>query len=216
MAMCGDHTGPRVWSVADREMARHLALQGALVVDGARLRQAERSHLAEVTHRAFHDGLTGLPNRVLLMERLDRIVTRGTGDPAALLLLDLNGFKGVNDSLGHHAGDLLLDQVAQRLCGLVCDTDTVARLGGDEFAILVVGEPAVAGAMATRIHKRLAQPFQIDGQPVQVGASVGIALYPKHAEDVSTLLRYADTAMYHAKRQRSGPRWYMAGEPRVA
>jgi diguanylate cyclase (GGDEF)-like protein len=217
MAMCGDHTGPRVWSVEDREMARHLALQGALVVDGARLRQAERSHLVELTHRAFHDGLTGLPNRTLLMERLDRIVTcGGTGAPAGLLMLDLNGFKGVNDSLGHQAGDMLLVQVAQRLHRLVRDTDTVARLGGDEFAILIIGEPAVAGMMAARVHERLGQPFRIDGELVQIGASVGIALYPKHADDASTLLRYADMAMYHAKRQRSGPRLHTADAPRVA
>jgi diguanylate cyclase (GGDEF)-like protein len=216
IAMCGDHTRPRIWSAADREMARHLALQGALVVDGARLRQAERSHLAEVTHRAFHDGLTGLPNRTSLMDRLDRVITSGSGATAALLLLDLDGFKSVNDSLGHHAGDLLLDQVAQRLRGLVRDGDTVARLGGDEFAVLVRDEPSVARALAARIHKRLGQPFQIDGESVHIGASVGIALYPNHADEASDLLRRADAAMYHAKRHRTGPRLYEAVEPRVA
>jgi diguanylate cyclase (GGDEF)-like protein len=215
MAMCGDYTRPRVWSVADREMARHLALQGALVVDGARLRQAERSHLAEVTHRALHDGLTGLPNRTSLMEQLDRVVTRGSGT-AALLLLDLDGFKGVNDSLGHHAGDILLDQVAQRLRGLVGDVGTVARLGGDEFAVLIPGEPAVARSLAARIHQRLGQPFQIDGESVHIGASVGVALYPQHADDASDLLQRADAAMYQAKRGRAGPRLYEADEPRAA
>src|SRR5262249_34185883 len=130
--------------------------------------------------------------------------------------LDLNGFKGVNDSLGHQAGDVLLDQVAQRLRGLVRDTDTVARLGGDEFAILVAGEPVVAEVLVTRIHERLGQPVQVYDQSVQVGVSVGIALSPKHTDNASTLLRCADTAMYHAKRQRSGPQLYTADGPRVA
>jgi diguanylate cyclase (GGDEF)-like protein len=214
MAMCGDHTGPRAWTATDREMARRLALQGALVVDSARLRQAERSHLAEVTHRALHDGLTGLPNRSLLMERLDRAVA--VAAPAALLLLDLNGFKGVNDTLGHQTGDALLDQVADRLRWIVRDTDTVARLGGDEFAILVVGEPALAQAIAVRVHERLGEPFSIDGRPVQVGASVGIALYPLHAADPGTLLRHADAAMYEAKRYRSGPRMHAPSSAEAA
>jgi diguanylate cyclase (GGDEF)-like protein len=216
MAMCGDHTRPRVWSAEDREMARQLALQGALVVDGARLRQAERSHLAEVTHQAFHDGLTGLPNRTSLMDRLDRVMTGGSGAAAALLLLDLNGFKRVNDSLGHHAGDLLLDQVAQRLRRLVHDADTVARLGGDEFAVLVLDEPAAAAELAARIYQRLGHPFQIDGESVSIGASIGIARYPRDARDASDLLRRADAAMYHAKHHRTGPSLYEAGLPRVA
>jgi len=206
MAMCGDHTGPRAWTAVDREMARRLALQGALVVDSVRLRQAERRHLAEVTHRATHDGLTGLPNRSLLMERLHRAVTAAA--PAALLLLDLNGFKAVNDTLGHQAGDALLDQVADRLRGIVRDADTVARLGGDEFAILLAGEPALAETIAARVHERLGEPFPIDGRPVQVGASVGMALHPQHAVDPETLLRYADAAMYQAKRHRTGPRMH--------
>ena len=208
MAMCGDHTGPREWTSTDREMARHLALQGALVVDSARLRHAERDRLAEVTHRAFHDGLTGLPNRSLLMERLDRAA--GDGAPAALVLLDLNGFKRVNDTLGHQAGDDLLDQVADRLRGIVRDADTVARLGGDEFAILVAGEAAVARTIAAQAFERLGEPFPIDGRPVRVGASVGIALYPEHAADPCTLLRYADAAMYEAKRRGTGPKMHPA------
>jgi diguanylate cyclase (GGDEF)-like protein len=208
MAMCGDHTRVRRWSAADREMARHLALQGALVVDGARLRQAERSHLAEMTHHAFHDGLTGLPNRTLLMDRLDRLVAADGRGPGALLLLDLNGFKSVNDRLGHQAGDMLLDQVAQRLRGLIGDAGTAARLGGDEFAILVAGAPAVAQAVAARVHERLGQPFSLDGEPVRIGASVGIALYPEHAKNAPDLLRRADSAMYHAKRHHTGPQLY--------
>ncbi len=117
---------------------------------------------------------------------------------------------------GHHAGDMLLGQVAHRLRGLVRDDDTVARLGGDEFAIFVLGEPTEAGALAARIHKRLGEPFYVEGELVQIGVSIGIALYPEHADDGSVLLRRADVAMYHAKRHHTGPRLYDTDDVQAA
>ena len=139
--MCGDVTVPRTWAHHDEALARQLMLEGALVVDNARLRESERAQLAEMQRRAFHDRLTDLPNRALLSERMDEALTKAdTGDAAlALLVLDLDDFKQVNDALGHHYGDLLLQKVGAILAGLARENDTVARLGGDEFAILVVG-----------------------------------------------------------------------------
>jgi diguanylate cyclase (GGDEF)-like protein len=141
----------------------------------------------------------------------------------ALMLLDLNGFKQVNDTNGHQAGDVLLQQVAKRLLGAVRDDDVVSRLGGDEFAILLTRDPdeAAATAVAGRICERLRQPFTIDGEQVQIGGSVGIALFPDDATDYDALMRGADAAMYEAKRdtkqhgggsRRARPELTVAGE----
>jgi diguanylate cyclase (GGDEF)-like protein len=210
--MCGDVTVPRTWSRDDEALARQLALEGALVVDNARLRESERAQLAEMKRRAFHDRLTDLPNRALLAERMEEaLANAGTGEAAlALLVLDLNDFKQVNDALGHHYGDLLLQKVGAVLAGLARASDTVARLGGDEFAILVVGHGPIAGtavAMAERIYKRLLEPLWLAdlNLSVQVATSVGIALFPDHGRDPTTLLQHADIAMYAAKRKGNGP-----------
>jgi len=118
------------------------------------------------------------------------------------MLLDLNGFKQVNDTAGHQAGDTLLQQVSKRLLGSVRDDDVVSRLGGDEFAILLTRNPDEAGTakVAGRICDRLREPFTIDGEVVQIGGSVGIALYPDDAPDYDELMKAADEAMYEAKR----------------
>jgi diguanylate cyclase (GGDEF)-like protein len=210
--MCGDVTVPRTWSRDDEALARQLALEGALVVDNARLRESERAQLAEMKRRAFHDRLTDLPNRALLAERMQEALAKaGTGDVSlALLVLDLDDFKQVNDALGHHYGDLLLQKVGAVLAGLARASDTVARLGGDEFAILVVGHGPIAGtavAMAERIYKRLLEPLWLAdlNLSVQVATSVGIALFPDHGRDPTTLLQHADIAMYAAKRKGNGP-----------
>jgi diguanylate cyclase (GGDEF)-like protein len=120
-------------------------------------------------------------------------------------MLDLDRFKEVNDSLGHQAGDVLLQQIAQRLRDNVRASDTVARLGGDEFALVLPGA-GLEGARqaAAKLLKVLQQPFEVEGQSIEARASVGLALFPPHGQDVSALLRCADVAMYAAKRSRSG------------
>ena len=210
MVICGDASGTRHWTGTDRAFARTLAVEGGLIVDSARLRQAEAQHVAELTRRAYHDALTGLPNRSQLLLTTEQAVADAARDGAraALLLLDLDGFKGVNDTAGHHAGDVLLHAVGQRLLETVRDGDLVARLGGDEFAVLLTHDPdeAEASAIAGRIHRRLLEPYVIDGALITVGASIGIALCPADATDAATLMRAADAAMYQAKRHGGGVR----------
>jgi len=156
-------------------------------------------------HQATHDALTDLPNRAQLRDRLTR--AWATGAPPALLLLDLDGFKEVNDTFGHSQGDALLREVARRLRGAVRRGDTVARLGGDEFAVALPGADVVgAERIASALRAVLDAPFEVEGHVLQMGVSVGIAL----AEDaaVDTLLRHADVAMYAAKRGRLGQQVY--------
>jgi diguanylate cyclase (GGDEF)-like protein len=161
-------------------------------------RQAE-----ENARLALHDQLTALPNRTLFRDRVEHALEtaqRG-GSLVALLLMDLDRFKEVNDTLGHHCGDLMLKELASRLTGLTRPGDTVARLGGDEFALLVpdVPEPDAITGLAERITRALQEPVLVDGLPLEVEASVGIAFYPDHGDDVETLLQRADVAMYVAK-----------------
>ena len=210
MVVCGDASGTRHWTREDRLLAGQLAIEGALIVDSARLRDAEAQHVAELTRRAYHDALTGLPNRAQLLLTANRAVAAAerAGRRAALLLLDLDGFKKVNDTAGHHVGDVLLQLVSTRLLDAVRDNDMVARLGGDEFAVLLTRDPdeTVATAVAARIHRLLIEPYVADGRTVMIGASIGIALFPGDARDVATLMRGADAAMYQAKRHGGGYR----------
>jgi diguanylate cyclase (GGDEF)-like protein len=155
-------------------------------------------------HAAFYDALTGLPNRALFMERLGQAQARAkgrAGEGFAVLFLDLDRFKVVNDSMGHRAGDQLLVAIARRLDRIRRAGDTVARLGGDEFAILIegAGEPNEAGRVANRVHRELSQPFEVHGQEVFTSASIGIALGGASDHRPEDLLRDADTAMYRAK-----------------
>ncbi|MCP4871498.1 MAG: EAL domain-containing protein [Proteobacteria bacterium] len=154
-------------------------------------------------HAAFHDGLTGLPNRALFMDRLSHVVARSKRTPHdsfAVLFLDLDRFKIINDSLGHSVGDQLLVAIARRLERCLRPADTVARLGGDEFTILLedVGDIRGATRVADRIHVELVRPFKLAGQEVFTSSSIGIALGAS-SEDPETLLRNADLAMYQAK-----------------
>ncbi|HEX6036760.1 putative bifunctional diguanylate cyclase/phosphodiesterase, partial [Longimicrobium sp.] len=153
-------------------------------------------------HHALHDVLTGLPNRSLMIDRLGLALRRvaRSGGTLAVLFLDLDGFKVVNDSLGHATGDRLLDAVARRLEGCLRPADTVARLGGDEFSVLLedLRDAAEARAVAERVHDALREPFPLDGRPVFTTASIGIAVGGAGATPES-LLRDADTAMYRAK-----------------
>ncbi|MFZ2493962.1 MAG: EAL domain-containing protein [Thermoanaerobaculia bacterium] len=159
-------------------------------------------------YQAMHDALTGLPNRTLLFDRLSAAIGEAVDENAmtALMLMDLDRFKEVNDTFGHHFGDALLKLVALRIQNQVHSGDTVARLGGDEFAIVLpmLDSANAAAAVARRILNTLQQPFVIDGQVLEVGASIGIALYPEHGDDAPTLLRRADVAMYAAKQAQNG------------
>jgi diguanylate cyclase (GGDEF)-like protein len=170
---------------------------------------------ASSRYEALHDPLTGLANRVLLRDRAEqalRIAAR-TGEIVGLLVIDLDGFKQVNDTLGHNAGDLLLREVAEHLTDAVRDSDTVARLGGDEFAVLLPNVRSLRDAadVAGRVLATFAHPVRLSGQPVLVGGSIGVALYPTHAADADHLFRCADVAMYTAKRGRTGVCLYPAG-----
>jgi diguanylate cyclase (GGDEF)-like protein len=162
-------------------------------------------------HQATHDRLTDLPNRVALHQEADRTLAgaRRFGALAALLLIDLDRFKEVNDTLGHEQGDRLLIEVAHRLREVLRRNDLLARLGGDEFAVLAtLPHRGAVGEVATRVHAALARPFDIAGVAVELGASIGIALQPDHGDDASTLLRRADVAMYQAKRGGTGIETY--------
>jgi diguanylate cyclase (GGDEF)-like protein len=158
-------------------------------------------------HRATHDLLTGLPNRVLFTDRIDQAVKLAERErrSAAVLFLDLDHFKEINDTLGHHHGDLLLRMLAPRLREVLRESDTVARLGGDELGILLPdATPAQASHVAGKILDAFKRPLQSEGLTLQVGASIGIACYPTHGRDVTTLLQHADAAMFAAKENRNG------------
>ena len=210
VVLCGDSSRTRHWSGRDHTLARQLAIEGGLIVDSARMRREAALHVAELTRQAYHDALTGLPNRPHLMERAEQEleVAMATGGRLALLLLDLDGFKRVNDTSGHHAGDVLLQAVGERLQSAVRDHDVVARLGGDEFAILLTRDPdkRMAAAFAERIHAALVEPFAVEDTAIRVGASIGIARFPADASDMTALMRGADAAMYRAKRKGGGIR----------
>ncbi|GGN09374.1 hypothetical protein GCM10011609_56380 [Lentzea pudingi] len=171
------------------------------------LRQAAKSE-----HEAMHDALTGLANRTLLTERTTQAIRRSnqTGDPLGLFLIDLNRFKPINDTLGHAFGDRLLQLVATRLTGAVREVDTVARLGGDEFAVLLPSVSTAANALivAERVHRALDEAVDLDGLTVDVGCSIGVALYPTDSADAHELLQHADIAMYTAKRAHLGTSVY--------
>jgi diguanylate cyclase (GGDEF)-like protein/PAS domain S-box-containing protein len=156
-----------------------------------------KHQVTSLRHQAMHDALTGLPNRTLLFESLDRAIDDARGT---------DRFKEVNDTFGHHFGDALLKQVAFRLRNQIHGEDVVARLGGDEFAVVLpcVADTNEVAQRARRILGTLEQPFVIEGQVLEVGASIGIALFPAHGTDSRTLLRRADVAMYAAKQKQSG------------
>jgi diguanylate cyclase (GGDEF)-like protein len=173
----------------------------------------------ELEHHSRHDALTGLPNRVMLRLRLDsalRTASEEEGAGATVMLLDLDHFKEINDTLGHLHGDLLLREAAERLRGAVRGDDLVARLGGDEFAVLLGGadDAARAADLGRRLLTELARPVEVEGVTLRVEGSIGIARWPEHGEDPETLLRHADIAMYVAKGGRTGVEVYDAEQER--
>jgi diguanylate cyclase (GGDEF)-like protein/PAS domain S-box-containing protein len=189
-----------------RNLLGDQAVRGVLLTlrDVSERKQLERA----LTRQAFTDQLTGLPNRALLQDRTQQALRMAgrQGLTAALLLLDLDRFKEVNDTLGHHHGDLLLQQVAERVHGSLRSSDTVARLGGDEFAVLL---PQVAGVqeatvVADKLSAAIEAPFTVNGLTLDVDASIGVAVYPDHAGDANQLLQRADVAMYAAKATHAG------------
>lgn len=180
----------------DRELLNFVATQVAIAVERGQLK-------AELIRAAQYDELTGLPNRRLFHERLDRALARSQrrGGQMALLYVDIDDFKKVNDTLGHAAGDLLLQEIARRLGHCVRQVDTVARLGGDEFVVILedIHAPADAAQVADKIRHSLAREFPIDGLALHTQASIGIAIHPEDGRDADTLLRHADSAMYLGK-----------------
>ncbi|WP_231874415.1 EAL domain-containing protein [Azoarcus sp. KH32C] len=181
---------------------------GELATAFDNMRLAIFSREQQIKAMAYHDALTGLPNRALFNDRLNQAVgvARRLGHPVSVMLIDLNRFKEVNDTLGHHVGDLLLREVATRLRGaLLRASDTVARLGGDEFAVLL---PAATKEMAEDVARRillsLEDPVSFEGRMLDVEGSIGFACFPEHADEMNVLMSRADAAMYYAKRRHLG------------
>ncbi len=176
---------------------------------------ARRRDEAKVRHLARHDALTGLPNRHHLQERLESTIERAAreGTGLALVYVDLDRFKPVNDLYGHAIGDSVLKHVSKRLLGELRASDTVARVGGDEFIILLPGDDAAgrAAAVAPRVVDAMRRPFRVGDQRIEIGASVGVAIHPTDGGDADALTRAADAAMYRVKEDgRGGLRFFEA------
>lgn len=190
-----EHTRYRV---ADQELLQFVATQVATVVE----RKRAEDHLRFLAH---HDPLTGLTNRSLFYDRLETALKSASrhNRQVALLYLDLNDFKQINDNLGHEAGDQLLIETARRLEECTRETDTVARMGGDEFTVLLtdIGDPAAAEAAVAKIREVMAVPMVLEGQRVLISFSVGVALYPEDGHTARNLLGRADSKMYEQKRR---------------
>lgn len=171
------------------------------------LKTSETHLRAVMEYQILHDSLTGLPNRTLMTDRVEQAIlaAQRDHDGFALLIVDLDHFKEINDTLGHHCGDLILQQAADRMQEMIRGSDTVARLGGDEFAfVLPRADSEQALRIAGKLLQTLERPYDLEGVPYTLGASIGISVYPSHGEDVSTLMRRADVAMYAAKRDNRG------------
>jgi len=192
---------PRLIAAVERELRQ------------ANARRERRLLEQRLAYLAYHDALTELPNRLLLHDRLDqalRVAARERSS-ASLLMLDLNGFKAINDTLGHHAGDRVLQTMAKRVRGALRQADTVARLGGDEFAVVLpIAEQNGAVATAHKVLHAIEEPCIVDQHALSVRASLGVACFPDHGLSAETLLQKADTAMYVAKADRVGVAVYSA------
>jgi diguanylate cyclase (GGDEF)-like protein/PAS domain S-box-containing protein len=173
---------------------------------------------AQIARLAYHDMLTGLPNRAQLRQLINQAIDDCRGKQLALLFLDLDHFKDVNDTLGHSAGDALLVEFAKRLCARIQPSDLLGRLSGDEFVIALPNcDPARASLVASHITEALASPLWIDSRQVPISASMGISIYPDNATDIDTLMQQADAAMYKAKQAgRSTHRFFSADMNRLA
>jgi diguanylate cyclase (GGDEF)-like protein/PAS domain S-box-containing protein len=167
-------------------------------------------------HLSLHDSLTGLPNRLAFNDRLAWAISyaRRNGDKLAVMFLDADGFKAVNDTYGHEAGDSILVETAQRLKGCIRSTDTVARLGGDEFSAVLtqLKDEEDASLVARKFVKAFEKPFEVNGDPIKLTVSVGISLYPRDGQEPSDLLRKADSAMYRVKARGKNAFGFIDGE----
>ena len=187
---------------------------GYLATAFNRMRTGIAEREEKIIHQATHDGLTGLPNRTLFLDRLEHAIAaaRRNGESVGMIMMDLDRFKEINDTLGHHFGDELLNEMGRRLTLSLRESDTVARLGGDEFGVnFNAKEPAHALEVARRISASLESPFILGGVSIDVDASIGIAIYPLHAEDAGSLMKRADIAMYDAKKNHTAIALYEAG-----
>ena len=200
------------WPVAAVLAVVLLALYLSLYPLLRRVTRRLRRQVEEIEHQAMHDSLTGLPNRVLFRDRLEQALLGAKRRPGevAVMFLDLDRFKEVNDTLGHESGDTLLREVGQRLAHSLRAGDTVARLGGDEFAVLATGLDDADDALvvARKLRQAVEWPFTLRGLTLEVEASIGIAIFPEHGTDADTLLRHADVAMYQSKEAHSGVEIY--------
>jgi diguanylate cyclase (GGDEF)-like protein/PAS domain S-box-containing protein len=173
-----------------------------------------------IRHLAFHDPLTGLPNRALLLDRLQHAIQRAMREDSrlALLFIDLDRFKAINDTLGHDIGDELLREVATRIKSRLRGMDTVARMGGDEFVLLIedLDDPGHSAVLAGEIVADITQPLEIQGHDIRVGASIGIACFPEDGDDALSLMKHADTAMYAAKSDGRGTYRFFRAEMTAA
>ena len=202
----GDYA--RTVEVEQRDEIGELAVSFNHMLDGIKSREKE------ILRLAYEDGLTGLPNRAMFNEQLEQAVRRARRSEEALvvMLLDMDRFKAINDTLGHPVGDQVLREVGARIRAALRDSDIVSRLGGDEFAVLLAtGDAERAPQVALKILKALEAPLVIDGQSMDIAASIGIAYFPQHGEDAAALIRSADVAMYVAKRNKGGYATYDPG-----
>ncbi|MEN9395780.1 MAG: hypothetical protein RLZ81_310, partial [Pseudomonadota bacterium] len=199
------------------QLARSLnEMQTTIVANMAEINESRRT----LRHLAQHDALTGLPNRTLCDDRVQQALSQAKRDMGrlALIFVDLDDFKSINDTYGHHAGDLLLCSAARRMEGCVRNADTVGRLGGDEFIVLLasIDREQDATLVAGKIREALSQPFDLDGSRLSITCSIGVAIYPEHGADAITLSKSADAAMYLAKEgggNRVQPVWFGAATP---
>lgn len=191
------YSGDVHYTDEDRELLQFVSTQVATAIER---KQAE----SRLHHMAHHDALTDLPNRTLFNDRFDMALRRARreGEQLALLVLDLDDFKNINDNLGHAAGDRVLRQVSRYLEQCLRETDTVGRMGGDEFTVLLtnIHGPEDVELIVEKIHAVFEQPFDLGGEGVTVSASIGSAVYPEHGESMDKLLHHADAGMYSMKR----------------
>jgi diguanylate cyclase (GGDEF)-like protein len=211
--------GEVLWVDASASLVRdsqgHKSFSVGMFQDITQRKKAEAALLSQAElneHQALHDALTGLPNRTLFRNRVGKALNarRRTDARAAVMVMDLDGFKEINDSLGHAAGDDLLVELGRRLKAVLRTSDTVARLGGDEFGVLLphASVPDHVLRAVDRMQAAIANPVTLQGLSLSLEASIGIALYPDDGKDVETLLGCADGAMYHAKAEKSGWAFY--------
>jgi diguanylate cyclase (GGDEF)-like protein/PAS domain S-box-containing protein len=197
------HDGAIGWILSNARLVPHDG-DGTLVLEGALVDITDRKVAEErIQSLAHYDSLTGLPNRVLLNDRLSKAIAsaRRHREKVAVLFLDLDRFKTINDSLGHSCGDALLQQLAQRLQVNGREHDTIARLGGDEFLIVLgaIDDATEAAVVAERVARDVSREFDVQGQSLSITCSIGISIFPEHGEDVETLIKNADAAMYSSK-----------------